>query len=123
MCDNELTCEENSVKSVTKSDNRESGAFLSATNVHNIQGVNKLCATICNQQVAVLIDTGSTINAISTSLCKKLSATIKPLCDIDYSFCTLANGATANFSGKIETDIHNDQAQVIDDDQTAPGRF
>ena len=86
-------------------DNREIGAFLSTTSVHNFNGFNKVCGVINNKCCEVLIDTGSTVNCISSALARKLECVIQPISALDYKVCTLANGAQADFVGKVNTFI------------------
>ena len=92
-----------------------SEAFISVSCTKDFKGVNQICAEFNGRSTDVLIDTGSTVNAVSSKLVKKLNSVIAPLRLSEFKLCTLADGSKANFLGTtvitvkfgdIVSDIH-----------------
>ena len=90
---------------VTKNDNHESSAHVNITCVKNITNINKVKAELCGVTLEILIDTGSTVNAISSSLVDAMGKDLDPLTCNDYKSCTLADSSRAVFKGKVTLDI------------------
>ena len=67
-----------------KTDNREQCAFLSATCVEKFKSLNKMSAVLNDCKVEVLIDTGSSVNAISSDLVESINCNLLPLSTTDY---------------------------------------
>ena len=49
-----------------------------------------------------LFDTGATVNAVTNAVMERLQCPVLPLTDVDYTECTLANGASEVFLGKVK---------------------
>ena len=96
------------IKNSEKTKKSECGAYLYSTCVKELVNINRLHVVLHGQKVVILVDTGSTINAISSVACAKLGLKIAPLHSSDYQYCTLANGKQENFLGTTSTDIQMD---------------
>ena len=83
----------------------EDSVYIGVTNIKNLKNVNKITGIISNKTVDIMIDTGSTVNAISDSLVKSLKLEVLPLSDGHYKTCTLANGARTLFKGIVSANI------------------
>ena len=80
-------------------------AFVSATCIKDFKGVNKISAILNGRDIDILVDTGSTINAISSELVKLLRGKVKPLKSADFRSCTLADGSKSTFCGTAKLTV------------------
>ena len=70
--------------------------------IRDLSTRNRISVTINGKDVDMLIDTGSSINAVTKKMAQALQCDISPLDTNDYTSCTLANGGSERFLGKTK---------------------
>ena len=98
MCSDSVECEE--LKGSVSIDFCEQTACISRVMVKTLFA--KVQLLVNDEDMAVLIDTGSTVNAVTNEVVERLECPMLPLTDVDYTECTLANGASEVFLGKVK---------------------